>query len=95
MANRDLARLCASDPIFVLGPRLNAACRLDDMSGVVVLLLTDDLSQALMLAAELDVFNQARRAIELGMETEALALCQVMVRDEQTMPFGLAIYHAQ
>ncbi|MGP4142300.1 single-stranded-DNA-specific exonuclease RecJ [Sodalis praecaptivus] len=95
VANRDLVRLCASDLGFALGPRLNAAGRLDDMSVGVALLLTDDLSQARMLAAELDALNQTRREIEQGMEAEALALCQAMARDEQPMPFGLAIYHAQ
>lgn len=95
VANRDLVRLCASDLGFALGPRLNAAGRLDDMSVGVALLLTDDLSQARMLAAELDALNQTRREIEQGMEAEALALCQAMARDEQSMPFGLAIYHAQ
>lgn len=95
VANRDLVRLCASDLGFALGPRLNAAGRLDDMSVGVALLLTDDLSQARMLAADLDALNQTRREIEQGMEDEALALCQAMARDEQSMPFGLAIYHAQ
>ncbi|CAK8736967.1 Single-stranded-DNA-specific exonuclease RecJ [Sodalis praecaptivus] len=95
VANRDLVRLCVSDLGFALGPRLNAAGRLDDMSVGVALLLTDDLSQARMLAAELDALNQTRREIEQGMEAEALALCQAMARDEQAMPFGLAIYHAQ
>lgn len=95
VANRDLVRLCASDLGFALAPRLNAAGRLDDMSVGVALLLTDDLSQARMLAAELDALNQTRREIEQGMEAEALALCQAMARDEQSMPFGLAIYHAQ
>lgn len=95
VANRDTARLCASDLGFALGPRLNAAGRLDDMSVGVELLLTDDLSQARMLAAELDALNQTRRKIEQGMEAEALALFQEMARDEHAMPFGLAIYHAQ
>ncbi|WP_244267327.1 DHHA1 domain-containing protein, partial [Sodalis-like endosymbiont of Proechinophthirus fluctus] len=68
---------------------------LDDMSVGVALLLTDDMSQARMLAVELDALNQTRRKIEQGMEAEALALCQAMASDEHTMPFGLAIYHAQ
>lgn len=95
VANRDLVWLCASDLGFALGPRLNAAGRLGDMSVGVALLLKDDLSQARMLAAELDALNQTRREIEQGMEAEALALCQTMARDEQSMPFGMAIYHAQ
>ncbi|OZI14237.1 single-stranded-DNA-specific exonuclease RecJ [Sodalis-like symbiont of Philaenus spumarius] len=95
VANRDITRLCASDLGFTLGPRLNAAGRLDDMSIGVALLLSEDLPQVRMLAAELDALNQTRREIEQGMEAEALALCQSMARDEQAMPCGLAIYHEQ
>lgn len=95
VANRDSQRLCASDLGFALGPRLNAAGRLDDMSVGVALLLTDDLAQARMLAAELDALNQTRREIEQGMEAEALALCADMERNKTTLPFGLAIYHDQ
>ncbi|MGP4123413.1 MAG: single-stranded-DNA-specific exonuclease RecJ [Sodalis sp. (in: enterobacteria)] len=93
VSNRDLARLCASDLGFALGPRLNAAGRLDDMSVGVALLLTDNLSDARMLAEKLDALNQTRREIEKGMESEALALCQAIAHTEKTMPFGLAIYH--
>ncbi len=78
IANRETARLCASDLGFALGPRLNAAGRLDDMSVGVELLLTDDFSQARMLAGELDALNQTRREIEQGMEAEALELCGQM-----------------
>ncbi|WP_213990612.1 single-stranded-DNA-specific exonuclease RecJ [Sodalis sp. dw_96] len=95
IANRDTARLCAADLGFALGPRLNAAGRLDDMSVGVELLLTEDLSQARMLAVELDSLNQTRREIEQGMETEALALCGEMERSQTTLPYGLAIYHAE
>ncbi|TCL04556.1 single-stranded-DNA-specific exonuclease RecJ [Sodalis ligni] len=95
IANRDTARLCAADLGFALGPRLNAAGRLDDMSVGVELLLTEDLSQARMLAGELDSLNQTRREIEQGMETEALALCGEMERSQTALPYGLAIYHAE
>ncbi|XBS69066.1 single-stranded-DNA-specific exonuclease RecJ [Acerihabitans sp. KWT182] len=95
IANRETARLCAADLGFALGPRLNAAGRLDDMSVGVELLLTGELAQARMLAAELDALNQTRREIEQGMEAEALALCGEMERGETALPCGLAIYHAQ
>ncbi len=95
VANRETARLSAGDLGFALGPRLNAAGRLDDMSVGVALLLTDDLAQARMLAGELDALNQTRREIEQGMEVEALELCRQMELNRQEMPFGLAIYHEQ
>jgi len=95
VSNRDIARLNASDLGFALGPRLNAAGRLDDMSLGVTLLLTEDLTQARQLAAELDSLNQTRREIEHDMEAEAMELCGQMERNQQTLPYGLAIYHAE
>lgn len=95
VANCNSARLCASDLGFALGPRLNAAGRLGDMSLGVALLLAEDVSRARMLAAELDVLNQTRRQIEQRMEVEALALCHEMIRNQIAMPFGLTIYNDQ
>lgn len=95
IANRDAARLTATDLGFALGPRLNAAGRLDDMSVGVSLLLSDNLAQARMLASELDALNQTRKEIEQGMQSEALALCDDLGRQAQTLPAGLALYHPQ
>ena len=95
VSNRETSRLGAPDLGFALGPRLNAAGRLDDMSVGVALLLTDDMQQARMLAAELDALNQTRREIEQGMEVEALALCSRMESSRTALPNGLAIYHAE
>ncbi|MFT7558924.1 MAG: single-stranded-DNA-specific exonuclease [Flavobacteriales bacterium] len=71
IANRDLARASAGDFGFVIGPRLNAAGRLDDMSLGIRCLLTDDFSEALGLAQELNDLNVERRAIEASMRAEA------------------------
>jgi single-stranded-DNA-specific exonuclease len=95
IANRDARQLAASDLGFALGPRLNAAGRLDDMSVGVALLLTDDLSQSRMLASELDALNQMRKEIELGMQSEALALCQKLESEQTDLPLGLAFYHPE
>jgi single-stranded-DNA-specific exonuclease len=95
VANRDARQLAASDLGFALGPRLNAAGRLDDMSVGVALLLTDDLAQARMLASELDALNQTRKEIEQGMQAEALALCNQLERSSDTLPLGLAFYHPE
>ncbi|MDU4289399.1 MAG: single-stranded-DNA-specific exonuclease RecJ [Mixta calida] len=95
VANRDARQLAASDLGFALGPRLNAAGRLDDMSVGVALLLTEDLAQARMLASELDALNQTRKEIEQGMQAEALALCNQLERSSDTLPLGLAFYHPE
>lgn len=76
ISNRDPQQLAASDLGFALGPRLNAAGRLDDMSVGVALLLCDNLGEARVLASELDALNQTRKEIEQGMQAEALILCE-------------------
>ncbi|MCB6182000.1 single-stranded-DNA-specific exonuclease RecJ [Leeia sp. TBRC 13508] len=68
---------------FVLGPRLNAAGRLEDMSLGIQLLLTDTSSVAMDLAAELDELNKARREIEADMQQEALSLLSMKVEDDR------------
>lgn len=95
IAGRDGEHLTASDLGFSLGPRLNAAGRLDDMSVGVALLLSENLAQARMLASELDALNQTRKDIEQGMQNEALALCEKLSTDSTTLPFGLAFYHPE
>ena len=59
---------------FALGPRLNAAGRLADMSLGITCLTTDDLAHALNIAQELDALNRERRSIEAGMQDEAMQL---------------------
>ncbi|PXW46850.1 single-stranded-DNA-specific exonuclease [Erwinia sp. AG740] len=93
VSNRDAAQLVATDLGFALGPRLNAAGRLDDMSVGVELLLCHDIVQARMLASDLDALNQSRREIEAGMQVEALQLCEQLERSRDTLPLGLAMYH--
>ncbi len=95
VANRDARQLAASDLGFALGPRLNAAGRLDDMSIGVALLLSDDIAQARMLANDLDALNQTRREIEQGMQVEALQLCDQLERTTTALPYGLAMYHPE
>ncbi len=95
IANRDPQKLAASDLGFALGPRLNAAGRLDDMSVGVALLLCDNIGEARVLANELDALNQTRKEIEQGMQAEALTLCQQLERSADTLPGGLAMYHPQ
>ncbi len=95
VANRDARQLTASDLGFSLGPRLNAAGRLDDMSIGVALLLSDDIAQARALAIDLDALNQTRREIEQGMQVEALQLCDQLERTCTELPYGIAMYHPE
>ncbi|MGP3591336.1 single-stranded-DNA-specific exonuclease RecJ [Vagococcus sp. WN89Y] len=95
VANRDAHKLAASDLGFALGPRLNAAGRLDDMSVGVALLLCDNLGEARQLASDLDALNQTRKEIEQGMQAEALTLCEQLERSRATLPGGLAMYHPE
>ncbi|BAL24340.1 single-stranded-DNA-specific exonuclease RecJ [Azoarcus sp. KH32C] len=72
-ASRDAARASTFDMGFGLGPRLNAAGRLSDMSLGIECLVTDDIGRALNIAQELDKLNRERRNIEQDMQEGALA----------------------
>ncbi len=73
VAKKDTARVSSQDLGFTVGPRLNAAGRLDDMSLGINCLLTDDATTALQIAAKLDALNRERRSIETDMQDNALA----------------------
>lgn len=70
-ARRSTRRMRAADLGFAIGPRLNAAGRLDDMSTGIACLLADDLPAARPLATRLDALNLERRDIEQAMTAEA------------------------
>ncbi|MCK9201938.1 MAG: single-stranded-DNA-specific exonuclease RecJ [Gallionella sp.] len=73
IAKREPARTSSLDLGFAVGPRLNAAGRLDDMSLGIACLLTDDKTEADRIAKELDALNRERRSIEADMQDSALA----------------------
>jgi single-stranded-DNA-specific exonuclease len=74
VAGREPSRAGSYDLGFMLGPRLNAAGRLEDMSVGIECLITDDYSRALTLARSLDELNRSRRSIEADMQERADAL---------------------
>lgn len=90
-AGRDPARLVAADLGFAVGPRLNAAGRLEDMSLGIACLLSDDPDQAAAMAAQLGELNQQRRKIEGAMQEEALTLLSRLEQDEAGLPPGLCL----
>jgi single-stranded-DNA-specific exonuclease len=92
VAGRQAERISSTDLGFILGPRLNAAGRLDDMSLGIECLLCEDEALAREMAVQLDQLNQDRKAIEQGMQREALA--QLKDLPLQDMPFGLCLFEA-
>lgn len=94
VANKDASRLTASDFGFALGPRLNAAGRLDDMALGISCLLAPSLPLARQYAAELDALNAERRAIEQSMQVEAQAFLSQLSFDGSALPECLCLYRA-
>ncbi|MFK7699433.1 single-stranded-DNA-specific exonuclease RecJ [Pseudomonas caspiana] len=90
VARRDHKRITSTDLGFILGPRLNAAGRLDDMSLGIECLLCEDETLAREMAVQLDELNQDRKSIEQGMQREALA--QLKDLPLESMPFGLCLF---
>jgi single-stranded-DNA-specific exonuclease len=77
-AGRDAARASTYDLGFVVGPRLNAAGRLQDMAVGIECLVTEDGAAATELAGRLDALNRERREIEADMQASALASLDVI-----------------
>lgn len=90
VAKREASRITSTDLGFILGPRLNAAGRLDDMSLGIECLLTADPELARDMAVQLDDLNKDRKSIEQGMQREALA--QLKDLPVESMPFGLCLF---
>ena len=95
VAGRPRERLVSTDLGFIVGPRLNAAGRLDDISLGIECLLTEDEGLALDMARELDGLNRDRKAIERDMQQQALKTLEAMQLDEQDLPFGLCLFDAE
>jgi single-stranded-DNA-specific exonuclease len=72
-AGRNPAQASSLDLGFMIGPRLNAAGRLSDMSLGIECLITDDEGRAMNIAQQLDALNRERREIEAGMQEQALS----------------------
>lgn len=92
VANRNVEQFTSSDLGFCIGPRLNAAGRLDNMSIGVELLLANEMSKARELALDLDELNQTRKEIESGMKLEAIKICQNLTALFKELPYGITLY---
>ncbi|WP_245213378.1 single-stranded-DNA-specific exonuclease RecJ [Rhizobacter sp. AJA081-3] len=93
-AGRDARRASAFDFGFALGPRINAAGRLADMTLGIECLLTDDTGRAAELAKMLDGINRERRELETGMREQAELLLERLMPDGEPPP-ALALFDAE
>ena len=93
-AGRQPARAAAFDFGFALGPRINAAGRLADMTLGIECLLTDDAGRAAELAQQLDAINRERREVEAGMREQAEAALEQLMLDNRSAepPSALALF---
>lgn len=92
IAGKNSQRLVATDLGFAIGPRLNAAGRLDDISLGIQCLLTDDLNEAMQTAESLDQLNKDRRSIEQSMQQEAMAELDKLTLDSENLPSALCLF---
>jgi len=92
-ANRTMERVTAQDMGFAVGPRLNAAGRLSDMSLGIECLLSDDEMQARNMAVRLDELNKERREIQDEMQDQALIDITKLDLNETEMPFGVCLFN--
>ncbi|HID82768.1 MAG TPA: single-stranded-DNA-specific exonuclease RecJ [Chromatiales bacterium] len=93
IAGRDYSRIVATDLGFTVGPRLNAAGRLEDMSVGIECLLTDNQVQAEQLATELDSLNRQRREIEADMRAQAFSHIDETFEHAEKDKIGVCLFH--
>lgn len=92
LAKRQQSDIVASDLAFAVGPRLNAAGRLDDMTVGIQCLLADNAGAARSFAFQLDQLNQERRSIESEMQQEAQQILAEMQLAGEQLPDGIALF---
>ena len=91
-AGREPAQASTFDLGFALGPRINAAGRLADMTLGIECLLTDDAAQAQALAQQLDTINRERRVIEGDMREMAMAMAESLFEEGETPPAAVCVF---
>ena len=94
-ASRQAKTATTFDFGFALGPRINAAGRLSDMTLGIECLLTDDPTRALELAKTLDAINRERRVIEGSMREQALAVAESLFEDAAEAPPAICVFDAE
>jgi single-stranded-DNA-specific exonuclease len=93
VAGKQAQNIVANDFGFALGPRLNAAGRLDDMSLGIQCLMCESESLAREMAMQMDELNRDRKSIESGMQQEAMSMLQtVLSADIDSLPWGVCLF---
>ena len=92
VAGRDAARASSQDMGFAIGPRINAAGRLSDMTLGIECLRTDDAGLALRLAEQLDAINRERRSLEGEMREQALLIAESLMDTDDEPPAALCVF---
>ncbi len=93
VAGKTAQKIVSSDFGFALGPRLNAAGRLDDMSLGIQCLMCESESLAREMAMQMDDLNRDRKSIESSMQQEALSMLQkVLNADANSLPWGVCLF---
>ncbi|MDV2469207.1 single-stranded-DNA-specific exonuclease RecJ [Acinetobacter chinensis] len=95
IAGREPAELKASDLGFVLGPRINAAGRMDTMDIGIECLLAADMQTAYAFARQLNDLNVERRQVESQMKQEALTELDALQFDQEKLPAALIMFNEQ
>lgn len=91
LGGREASRVKATDLGFVVGPRLNAAGRLDDMSIGIECLLSEQAFLARSYAEQLDQLNRERKAIESDMKQQA-EKSLASIEEVSDLPYGMCFY---
>ncbi len=92
VAGRDATQASSQDMGFAIGPRINAAGRLSDMTLGIECLRTDDPGRGLQLAEQLDAINRERRTLEGDMREQALLLAESLMDADDEPPAALCVY---
>ncbi|MDX1381062.1 MAG: single-stranded-DNA-specific exonuclease RecJ [Xanthomonadales bacterium] len=94
LGGRDYRFASAADLGFAVGPRLNAAGRLEDMAAGIRCLLSDDPDEAMRLAAQLDDLNRQRQSLQEQMQAEAMAQVRTLLArlESQPLPPALCLF---
>lgn len=94
VGKKDLQKIAATDLGFVVGPRLNAAGRLDDMSLGVECLLTNDSGKARLMAEQLNALNEERKHLEDDMRDQAMTHLKKLHLESAVKRLGFCLYDA-
>ncbi len=92
ISNRQVGQIKTSDLGFFVGPRINAAGRLENMALGVECLLSDDEAQVTAIAQQLDLINKERRLIQKQMQDQALQAVQALHIEKNVLPYGVCLF---